>query len=176
MSGRAMMISNRKHAAMVAISATTSASTSRKPLCWRNRTSSTSSAVIAMPTGSGMPNNKFRAMAEPITSARSQAAMAISQITHSASETGRESRGSGGRPAASASATRVAMLLHGHFPAPQQQRELAPHHPRVARGNERDRRRAVEWLAVGHGEQHTGSESLLGEIAEARGILRAHLP
>ena len=84
------MISNRKQPAIVAISATTSASSSRKPLCWRNRTSSTSSAVIAIPHGNGIPNSRFRAIADPITSARSQAAMAISQITHNAMELGLE--------------------------------------------------------------------------------------
>ena len=45
---------------------------------------------MMMPSGSGMPNNRFRAIADPITSARSQAAIAISQSTQSAREAGRE--------------------------------------------------------------------------------------
>ena len=44
---------------------------------------STSSAVRQTPQMSGMPNSRLSAMAEPITSARSQAAMAISQRTQS---------------------------------------------------------------------------------------------
>ena len=51
---------------------------------------STSRAVIAIPHGSGMPNNRLRAIADPITSARSHAAMAISQMTQRKNDTGRE--------------------------------------------------------------------------------------
>ena len=79
-----------KHPAIVAIRAMTSASSSRKPRCCRYSTSSTSSAVITMPHGNGTPNSRFSAIAEPITSARSQAAIAISQITQSRMEVGRE--------------------------------------------------------------------------------------
>jgi len=75
---------------MVAISATTSASSSRKPLCCRYSTISTSSAVIAMPHGSGIPNNRFNPIAEPITSARSHAAIATSHSTQRAIVVGRE--------------------------------------------------------------------------------------
>ena len=48
-SGREIRISNRKQPAIVAISAVTSASSNRNPLCWRYSTSSTSSAVITIP-------------------------------------------------------------------------------------------------------------------------------
>src|SRR5947207_12910677 len=47
-SGREMKISNRKQPAMVAISATTRASSNRNPLFCRNKTISTSSAVIVL--------------------------------------------------------------------------------------------------------------------------------
>ena len=53
-------------------------------------TISTSKAVMTMPHGSGMPNSRFNAIAEPMTSARSQAAIAISQITHRKNDTGLE--------------------------------------------------------------------------------------
>jgi hypothetical protein len=39
--------------------------------------------VIAIPHGSGMSNSRFSAIAVPITSARSHAAMAISQRNQS---------------------------------------------------------------------------------------------
>ena len=38
--------------------------------------------VIATPQVSGMPKSKFKAIAEPITSAKSHAAIAISQKIH----------------------------------------------------------------------------------------------
>ena len=50
--------------------------------CCRNRTISTSSAVRQTPQISGRPNSRFSAIAAPITSARSQAAIAISHSTH----------------------------------------------------------------------------------------------
>ena len=61
-------------------------------------TSSTSSAVIATPQASGMPNSRLSAMAEPITSARSQAAIAISQSTQS-ENVDRPASSGRGRPA-----------------------------------------------------------------------------
>ena len=70
--------------AISTISAMTSASTYRKPLCCRNSTTSTSSAVRQTPQINGSPNSRFRAMAAPMTSARSQAAIAISHRIHSA--------------------------------------------------------------------------------------------
>ena len=45
---------------------------------------------MTIPHASGMPNSRFKAIAEPMTSARSQAAIAISQITHRKNETGFE--------------------------------------------------------------------------------------
>ena len=89
-SGCEMMISKRKHPAMVAINATTNASSSRKPWCWRNSTSSTSSAVIVIPQVSGIPNRRFSPIADPITSARSHAAIASSHTTHRKRVVGRE--------------------------------------------------------------------------------------
>ena len=56
----------------------------------KNSTITTSSAVNTTPTISGNPKSKFKAIAEPITSAKSQAAIAISQSTHSPKLTGRE--------------------------------------------------------------------------------------
>ena len=47
-------------------------------------------AVMIAPASSGMPNNNLSAMAVPITSARSQAMIAISQSSHRPSVTGRE--------------------------------------------------------------------------------------
>ena len=47
----------------------------------------TSSAVRQTPEISGMPNIRLRAIAEPITSARSLAAIAILQNSQSTSET-----------------------------------------------------------------------------------------
>ena len=82
--------------------------------------SSTSSAVRHTPQTSGMPKSRFSAMAEPITSARSHAAMAISHSTQSTKLTGREkwSRQAWARsrpvtiPSLSASAwSRIAMRL-----------------------------------------------------------------
>ena len=76
--------------AISTISAMTSASTYRKPLCCRNSTTSTSSAVRQTPQMSGSPKSRFRAMAAPMTSARSQAAIAISHRIHKAMVVGRE--------------------------------------------------------------------------------------
>ena len=85
-----MAISNKKQPAMVTMSATTNASSRRNPLCCSNRTSSTSSAVMTIPIGSGIPNSRFSAIAEPITSAKSHAAMATSHKSQRASVAGRE--------------------------------------------------------------------------------------
>src|SRR5207247_2643586 len=60
--------------------------------------------------------------------------------------------------------------------AQQELRQLPPHDARVPGGHQRDGRGAVEWLAVAHGEQHAGDEPLLREVAQARRILRPHLP
>ena len=83
MSGRERMISNRKHAPTVTTSAMTSASMIRNPLFCSHSTSMTSSAVIPTPHASGIPNRRFSAIAAPMTSARSHAAMAISHRIHS---------------------------------------------------------------------------------------------
>ena len=45
---------------------------------------------MSTPAGRGKPNSNFSATAEPRTSARSQAAMAISQSTHKMKEVRRE--------------------------------------------------------------------------------------
>ena len=55
------------------------ASMSRMPSRCSARSSSTSKAVISTAQGKGMWNKRFSAIALPSTSARSQAAMAISQ-------------------------------------------------------------------------------------------------
>ncbi len=89
-SGRERISSNRKLAAMVAMRVMTSASTSRKPRFCSSSTSSTSKPVSSTPTASGMWNRSWSAMADPMTSARSHAAIAISQMTQWNSTTGRE--------------------------------------------------------------------------------------
>src|SRR5881398_366060 len=63
------------------MSVTTKASTRRKPRPCSARTMRTSNAVMRTPASSGKPKRSFKATAEPRTSARSQAAMAISQTT-----------------------------------------------------------------------------------------------
>jgi hypothetical protein len=72
------------------LSVMTSASTNRNPRCWRSRMSSTSSAVSTTPTASGMPKSRCSAIADPMTSARSHAAMAISHRTQWKMTAGRE--------------------------------------------------------------------------------------
>ena len=67
---------------MTKISPATKLSSHLKPLDCNIRISKTSIPVIKIPTGSGIPKSKFKAIAEPITSAKSQAIMAISHKTH----------------------------------------------------------------------------------------------
>ena len=64
-------------------SAMTIASSSRNPLPWSHSTISTSSAVRTTPTGKEIPNSSCNAIAVPITSARSQAAIASSAMIQS---------------------------------------------------------------------------------------------
>ena len=88
--GCAIASSTAKHTPMDAIKAMMNASSQRNPLFWSMRISSTSSAVSTTPQISGMPNSRLSAIAAPITSARSQAAIAISQRIQSTKLTGRE--------------------------------------------------------------------------------------
>lgn len=81
-SGLAAMSSYAKHPPMRTISPATMHSSTRNPRCWSARTIMTSRAVMSTPHTSGMPKSRLSAMAEPMTSARSHAAMAISQMTH----------------------------------------------------------------------------------------------
>ena len=74
----------QKQPAITVISASTKASMARMPKLWNHSTSSVSAAVSSTPVSSGMWNSRFSPMAAPRTSARSQAAMAISHSTHSA--------------------------------------------------------------------------------------------
>ena len=85
-----MTSSTAKQTPMVTISAMTKASSQRKPLFCSSRISRTSNAVSTTPHTSGIPKSRLSAMAEPITSARSQAAIAISHSTQSTKLTGRE--------------------------------------------------------------------------------------
>ena len=62
----------------------------RKPLFWSQRIISTSSAVMMQPQTSGMPKSNCSPIAEPTTSARSQAAMASSHRTQRNNKTGFE--------------------------------------------------------------------------------------
>ena len=75
---------------MVAISVITIASIQRNPRPCSARTIKTSAPVINTPASSGRPKRSFSATAEPNTSAKSQAAMAISHKIHKAKPTGRE--------------------------------------------------------------------------------------
>ena len=77
-----------KQTEIVAMSVTMSASMMRKPRFCRYRMASTSAQVMMQPQIIGMPKRIFSAMAEPMTSARSQAAMAISHSTHRNQTTG----------------------------------------------------------------------------------------
>src|SRR6185437_7076418 len=81
--GWASTISNRKQKPTVAMSTMTSASSTRTPRCWSASSSSTSNPVTSTPTATGMWNSRLSAIADPITSARSQAAIATSQRSHS---------------------------------------------------------------------------------------------
>ena len=70
-----------KQTVMTTMSAITKASSARKPRLCRARIKSTSRAVSTAPSTSGMPKRSFSAMAVPMTSARSQAMIASSQIS-----------------------------------------------------------------------------------------------
>ena len=80
-SGFALASSKMKQQPMRKMKEPISASRNRK---WRPcsiRTNSTSADVMNTPATSGRSNSRFSAMAEPITSAMSQAAMAVSAST-----------------------------------------------------------------------------------------------
>ena len=66
---------------MMKINPATILSIHLKPLACNIRMSKTSATVITIPQVKGIPKSKFKAMAEPITSAKSIAAIAISQKT-----------------------------------------------------------------------------------------------
>ena len=88
--GAARAIWIPKQAKITVRSAITKASSARKPRLIRSRIRKTSSAVTVAPMSSGMPNSSLRAIAVPITSARSQAMMAASQTSQSVTLTGFE--------------------------------------------------------------------------------------
>ncbi len=76
---------------MVKTSTRMKASSLRMPAFWINSNNSTSKPVISTPQSTGMPDScprlyptgkQFKPMADPSTSARSQAAMAISHSTN----------------------------------------------------------------------------------------------
>ncbi len=73
-----------KQTAIMAISDSTKPSITRIPSRVNHSNSSVSAAVSSTPMSSGMWNSRFKAMAAPRTSARSQAAIAISHRNHSA--------------------------------------------------------------------------------------------
>ena len=77
-----------KTRAMVAISTITRVSSARNPLFCNTRMSNTSTAVMITPYNMGMLNRSLRAMAEPMTSARSVAAIASSHKIHNITTTG----------------------------------------------------------------------------------------
>ncbi|MNR17047.1 hypothetical protein D3C85_1336870 [compost metagenome] len=80
--GSAMISIATKHSSTMVIMLMTKASSRRKPRCCRTSTSSTSSTVSATPASSGMLNSRLRAMAVPMTSARSVAQIASSARIH----------------------------------------------------------------------------------------------
>jgi len=69
-SGLEIRISNRKQPPTVAMSTRRAPRAAGTPAACRYSTARTSNAVIAIPHGSGRPNNRFSAIAEPMTSAR----------------------------------------------------------------------------------------------------------
>ena len=77
-SGWANIISNIKENPMIATNTMIKASIFRMPLLIKNNNKKVSKTVISTPSISGMSNNKLIPIAIPKTSARSQAAMAIS--------------------------------------------------------------------------------------------------
>ena len=87
--GDAHQSSVMKHTAIVTISARTKLSITRIPSRVSHNISRVSKEVSNTPASNGIWNKRLRPMAAPSTSARSQAAMAISQSTHSAQETAR---------------------------------------------------------------------------------------
>ncbi len=86
-SGSAIAICTAKHAAITPSSATTKASTQRKPSHCRPRMTNTSTAVISTPISSGIPNSRLSPIAVPMISARSVAVIAISANSHSGQDT-----------------------------------------------------------------------------------------
>ncbi len=82
-SGRESSNCTAKQAKISVSNATTKASSGRWPRPIRTSTSSASATQSNAPQASGRPNSSFRAMAVPITSARSQAMIAVSQASHS---------------------------------------------------------------------------------------------
>jgi hypothetical protein len=82
-SGRAMRISSRKQAPIVATRTRMNASIFRIPAWWRNRMRNVSSAVNRTPYIRGSPNSSWSPIADPSTSARSHAAIASSHRIHS---------------------------------------------------------------------------------------------
>ena len=88
--GCSQAIWNAKQIATVATRAMIAASSQRKPRFCKASSSITSSSVTTTPATSGRPKSRFRPIAMPITSARLQATIAISQKTHSVKLTGRE--------------------------------------------------------------------------------------
>src|ERR1035437_2486448 len=87
--GLAQKISTQKQAAITAISVKITSSIVRMPKLWNQSSSSVSAEVIRTPASRGMWNSRLSPMAAPMTSARSQAATAISQSAHSARLTAR---------------------------------------------------------------------------------------
>ena len=77
-SGCAKIISKMKERPIIATKTIIKASIFRIPLLIKNKRRKVSKTVIKTPSNSGIPNNRLIPIAIPRTSARSQAAMAIS--------------------------------------------------------------------------------------------------
>ncbi|MET3826900.1 hypothetical protein ABIC16_002593 [Sphingomonas sp. PvP055] len=88
-SGLASTIVYAKHSPMVATRTMMIASILRNPRLTSNSKSKTSRPVRTTPHTSGNPNSKLSATADPITSAKSHAMIAISHSNHRAIPTGR---------------------------------------------------------------------------------------
>ena len=89
-SGRARRIWSRKQPPIVTTSAKIAASIFLIPNRWSQSSMKVSQAVTRHPHSNGRPNNSFRAITVPTTSARSQAAIATSARAQSTKLTGRE--------------------------------------------------------------------------------------
>ena len=127
--GAAAAICTAKQPAITISSAMMKASRKRKPWFISSSSRNASSAVISAPAINGMPNSSCSAIAVPITSARSQAMIAVSQASHSAKLTGR----------GIAVAARLGQIAPGDDAEPRRQRLQQDRH-QVGQQDDREQR------------------------------------